>query len=875
MIKRLADRFFHWYCDPDYYPDIKGDLEELYHRNREKTVRSADWKYFFQVLGLFRPSLIKSFNQTSIINPAMFRNYFKIGTRTLLNHKLYTFINVFGLAVGLAAFLLIGEYVQFERSYDQHYENSRQIYRLSTIEIVNDQEGVKDAMTFQPAAKVIADEMPEILNHTTTYKFDEIVTRIGEQVFKEEHVISADSNFLKIFTYEILEGSKELMLAEPNAVVLTESKAKFYFGDEPALGKTIELLGSFNRPFKVTGIIEDIPDRTHYKFDMLISDKSIVDRFDYNNWNAFNYYAYLLVDSQTDFAAFKTKLREFSKKYRGDDTDLFFDPYPIHDIHLKSDYTYEPEMIGNATAVSIMMVISIFILLIAWVNYINLSTARAIERAKEVGLRKVIGAYKSQLIYQFLFESLIINTIAAVLAFFIAELSLTYFHQLTGSQILEHVWTNGSFLSNLGIFFLLGTFVSGFYPALVLSGFKPIAVLKGKFSNSRGGVVMRKGLVILQFAASIVLIAGTFIVNKQVNFMKNKDLGISIDNVVGFIMPEVDGDREEAHSKNVEVFKDELRNHSAIETVGATSNMPGGKGSDINSTSGKVRIFGLTEPFQGTVYVQYNDDHFLDVVDMQLVSGRDFDRAIKSDSSAVMVNEAFLRRLNMNDHEKALNEFIMFGDNEENEKYKIIGIIKDFNRTSLKSSVEPTLYFPSLGPPATVVELNPESYQAGLEFIEAKWKEFFPDAPLDYTFLDDRFERLYIQDIRFGEVFMIFSILAILIASLGLFGLSSFMALQRTKEVGVRKVLGASVTGIISIFYKDFILLLVISAILGVPLIYFSMNYWLENYAYRISFPWILSVFAVLIVVGFALFTVGYQTYKVARLNPADTLKYE
>jgi len=607
---------------------------------------------------------------------------------------------------------------------------------------------------------------------------------------------------------------------------------------------------------------------------MMISDKSIVDRFDYDSWNAFNYYAYLLVDSQTDFEAFKSKLRELSVKFRGEDTDLFFDPYPIHDIHLKSEYTYEPEMIGNATAVSIMMIISIFILLIAWVNYINLSTARAIERAKEVGLRKVIGAYKGQLISQFLFESLMINAIAAVLAFFIAELSLSYFHQLTGAKIIEHAWS-GDLLLNLGLFFLLGTFISGFYPALVLSGFKPIAVLKGKFSNSRSGIMMRKGLVILQFAASIVLIAGTFIVNKQVNFMKNKDLGINIDHVVGFIMPEVDEDREEAHGQNVEVFKDELRNHSAIETVGATSNVPGGKGSDINSTSGKVRIFGLTEPFQGTVYVQYNDDHFMDVVDMQLVGGRDFDRAIKSDSSAVMVNEAFLRRLNMLDPEKALNEFIMFGENEENEKYKIIGIVKDFNRTSLKSDVEPTLYFPSLGPPATIVELNAENYQAGLEFIETKWKEFFPDAPLDYTFLDDRFERLYIQDKRFGEVFMLFSILAIVIASLGLFGLSSFMAIQRTKEVGVRKVLGASVASIISIFYKDFILLLAISAFIGVPMIYFSMNYWLENYAFRISFPWILSILAVCIVVGFALFTVGYQTYQVARLNPADTLKYE
>jgi putative ABC transport system permease protein len=804
----------------------------------------------------------------------MFRNYFKIGTRNLLRHKLYTSINVIGLAIGLASFLLINEYVKFEKSYDSFFENAGQIYRLSTVQINNGVTGTKDAMTFQPAAQAIASELPEVLLQTTTVKFEEIVLKKDSEVFRENRAISADSNFLKVFSHHVLQGDAATMLNEPNSIVLTKSKARFYFDDEDPLGKTIEVLGSFGRPFKITGVIADVPDNTHYKFDMMISDKSIVDRGDYNSWNAYNYYAFLVLDKKADLSTLQEKLDMVSKKYR-EDTDLHFSLFPIQDIHLKSDYTYEPEIPGNETAVSIMMVISIFILIIAWVNYINLSTARAVERAKEVGLRKVIGAFKTQIIVQFLFESFIVNLVAAALAFFIAELALGYFHQIINTTITDHIWNDPSFMKNLLVFFAIGTFVSGFYPALVLSGFRPASVLKGKFSNSRHGIVLRKGLVVLQFATSIILIAGTFIVNKQVKFMQSKDLGISIDYVIGFYMPDVEESGREEHRNKINSFKEELRNHTAIEAVGATSNIPGGDGLDINSNSGKLRIVGITEPLLGTVYVQFNDDEFLDAVNMHLAAGRDFDRTIKSDSNAVMVNEAFLRRYNINDPDSVLNEFIMFGENEENTKYNIVGIVKDFHRTSLKSAVEPTLYFPFMDASGILVKLDPDKYQDGIAFIDTKWKELFTEAPFDYTFLDDRFARLYQQDRRFSEVFMVFSILAIVIATLGLFGLSSFMAIQRTKEVGVRKVLGASIGNIIVIFYRDFLLLLGISAIIGVPVVYYSMNFWLENYAFRISFPWVLSLLSVLIVVGFALLTVGYQTFKVAILNPANTLKYE
>ncbi len=835
----------------------------------------ARWKYLLRVLNLFRPSLIRSFPTHLLINPGMFRNYFIIGTRNLLRHKLFTTINILGLAIGLASFLLINEYIRFEESYDQFFTDSDRIYRLSTVQIVNGEVGVKDAMTYHPAPEVLKDELPEVKEATVTYKFEELTFRRRESVIQEKHVIAADSNFFKVFDYQIIQGSPESMLTEPYSLMLTESKAIFYFGEQDPLGQTLQVLGNFNRPFKVTGVIQDLPVNTHYKFDLLISDGSIRERVEQDAWNGFNYYGFVVLDQYASPLALADKLKTLSEKYLGEETTAQFELYPVQDIHLQSDYTFEAEIPGSKNAVSFLRVIALFILLIAWVNYTNLSTARAVNRAKEVGLRKVIGAHKSQLIGQFLLEALLVNMLAALIALLLSELLLPYFSQLVGKRIIPHVWNYPPFLLRLLAFFLIGTFVSGFYPALVLSGFRPVAVLKGKFRNSRSGAQLRKGLVVVQFAASVVLIAATFIVFRQVQFMQGKDRGISTDYVVGFRMPKVTQEHREAYRTQAESFGDVLRRHTAIKTVGGTSNLPGGDGSDINSNLGEVRIVGLTDRLEGTTYAQLNDEHFLDAVSMQLLAGRNFDRTRTADSLVIMVNQTFLKRFNITDPERVLYEKIQFGKDESNSKFEIIGIVKDFNRTSLKSNVEPTMYFPDYTPDNLVIKLNPEHYQQGLAYLQETWAEFFPNAPLEYSFLDDRFAALYEQDRRFGEIFGTFSGLAIFIAMLGLFGLSSFMAVQRTAEVGVRKVLGATVPSIIGIFYKDFLVLLGIAGLISLPVVYYGMNNWLQSYAYRIDFPWLLAGAALVIVVVFALLTVGYQVYKVAILDPAKTLRHE
>lgn len=876
-MKKLASRFFKCYCHPDFYTDIMGDLEELYQQNTQnKSRRFADWKFTIDVILLFRPSLMKTFGQNSIIYSSMFRNYLKISYRNLLRHKFYSFINITGLAIGLAAFLLINLYTGFERSYDTQFSDASQLYRLTTDEVTDGVLGVRDAMSWAPSGKLFKDEFTDVLDFTTTYQFrSNVVFKQNDNVRFENNIIAADSNYFKLFDYPMIQGNPLTALVEPYSIVLTESKAKSYFGDSDPLGKSIELLSGFNRPFKVTGVIPDLIGNTHYRFDIILSLKSIQSAIDNDGWNGFNYYTYLKLTKNPDFEYMKSRYADLVKTHISENTKLIFNLQPILDIHLYSDFTYEPQIHGSAEAVQFLTIIAFFVLMIGWINYVNLSTARAIDRAKEVGLRKVIGARKSQLVFQFLFESFLINLISAIAAITLAELSLPLFNSLINKTVAVHVWEAPYFMTMMILYFAIGTFLTGFYPAIVLSGFKPVVVLKGKFRNSKKGIVLRKALVVGQFAVSMILISGTFIVIQQVAYMRDKDKGFDMEHVVAFSRPSVPDGQEEIRDQKIKSLKEALTNHSSVISVGSTSNLPGGDGSDINSTSTQVQITGLTDPMAHTTYVQNIDDKFIETMNMTLLTGRNFDRKIATDTAAIIINESMMRRFGIKNPEEVINQTFRFGYSEYTD-YKIIGILKDFNRTSLKLEVEPTVY--SYRPEysrSSVVKLSDANYLEGIQLIKNTWQDFFPNSPLAIEFLDERFERLYEEDRRFGSVFTAFAILAILVAILGLFGLSSFMAVQRTKEVGVRKVLGASIAEIIGIFYKEFATLIGLSALIGAPAVYWIMNNWLDNYAYRIDFPWILIVVSLAIVLVLALFTVGYQTYRVAAIDPGKTIRYE
>ncbi len=876
-MKAYAERILRWYCKPEILEDILGDLDELHLRQRETTSRRrADRRFAWEVCLLFRRSIAKPLPFFDILTELdMLQNYLKIGFRNLLKHKFSTFIHIFGLAIGLAAFLLINRYTSFERSYDTFHTNPDNLYRLTTDNIVNGQLQVRDAMSFAPSGKVLTDDVPEITGYTTTYKLENLIIRKDAVPLEEQMVVAADSNFLRYFHYPLIAGNAETALSQPNSLVLSEEMALKYFGSTDVIGRSLEVLGRFNRSFDVTGVFAEARQNTHYKFNLLISLGSIQDQIENDEWNGFNYYTYLDIQPGADIAALEKKIEPLAEKYIGENSQLYFNLQPVTDIHLHSDFTFEPEIHGSAKAVRFLSIISIFILVIAWVNYINLSTAKAVERAREVGLRKVVGAKKQHLLGQFFLEAVLINLLGAVTALVLVQLALPYFHTLVGKTIVTSAWSDPGLLRQLALFFVIGIFAAGFYPALVLSSFRPLEVLRGRFSKSQKGQLLRKSLVVIQFAASLILIANTLIVYRQVNYLMGRDKGIDIDRVVGISNPRVSQQERDQYRIKYKAFKDELERVPGIAQVGSMSNVPGGGSSDISSNSGGARIVGLTDRVHTTIYINTIDDQATDLLDMDLLYGRSFHEDIKSDTMAVIVNEALLQKLNVPDPSKVINERLMFGENADNDKYPVVGVISNFNRSTLKNHVEPTVFFYRERSSNTLVKLGDTDLSTAMAGIENTWNSFFPNDPFNYTFLDQRFEKLYMEDRKFGWLFANFSILAIFVASMGLFGLSSFLALRRTKEIGVRKVLGASVGSIVLLFFREFLWLVLYAVIIGVPLVYFSMDPWLSGYAYRIDFPWWILVVSALTVTLFAFMTVGYQNFKVAQLNPATSIRDE
>lgn len=879
MIKKIADRLFRWYCHPDYYPDIQGDLEELYHDKKEESPRSAQYFYLIEVLRLCRPALIRPLFKNSLFNSTgMFKNYFKISFRNLVKQKVFSVINIVGLAIGLSAFLLINQYVAFEKSYDKFFTDSDRLYRLTTDQVLDGVIGTRDAMSFAPSGQALVDAVPDVINSTLTYQFRELIVRQGDQSVKETKAIAADSNYFDLFDYKILAGGDpSQMLKDPYSVVLTESRAKAYFGDENPVGQSLRMLSGFNQNFKVTGVMQDVPEFTHYKYDILVSISSFQEDVDEDGWRSFNYYTYLKLAPGTNIDELRAKFPRMYEISGEDesDTNLEFNLQALEDIHLYSDYTYEPEVHGSANTVIFLNVISFLIIIIAWVNYINLSTAKAIDRAREVGVRKAIGAHKVQLVIQFLFESFMLNILAAILAINIAQMVYPGFNELVGKDVIDSVWLNKMFLLKVFSFALMGSIVSGLYPAFVLSNFQTVTVLKGKFRNSVKGTLLRKALVVVQFTVSLILLVGTFVISQQVKYMQSADKGIDMDYVVGMSRPQHNDSNRDQMKEKYKQFKESLLNHHAIENVGFTNSLPGGELSDISSTTGEVQIVGKTSILEGTTYMQWCDERYLDAVGIRLIAGRNFDAKLASDTSAIIVNKAFLKRLGIKDFQSMINEKIQFGEIEDDRSFRLIGIMQDYNRTSLKNKVEPTSTFLNEYSTRFVVRLKPENYQDGLKYLESTYQNFFPNTPLSYSFLDERFKVLFQEDQQFGNVIATFSILAIVVASLGLFGLSAFMAINRTKEVGIRKVLGATIPQILMIFYQEFIVLIGLSAVVGIPLVYYTMDSWLNNYAYRVEFPWVFVGVAILLVVASALLTVGYQTVRVAVKNPSETLRYE
>jgi putative ABC transport system permease protein len=803
----------------------------------------------------------------------MIKNYFTTALRNLVKHKIFSLINIFGLAIGIAACLLILQYVRFELSYDDFHEKGDRIYRLQQNRYNEGKlttQWAAGAAGVGPAAK---EEIPEIEAFAKLIKTGGVIS-YNNGIFREEKMYFANDAFLPMFSYRVLKGKTDNALAEPNTAVITTSAAKKYFGDEDPLGKVISR--NKKQDFKITAVVADMPTNTHLKFDVLMSFPTYVKMTSpeaETKWDWDGFYTYVLLKSGTNPKIVKAKIAQVVDKRIGEQLKerneaVEYNLQPLPDIHLHSNYMMEAEVNGDGKAVRFLLIISIFIIVIAWINYINLSTARSLDRAKEVGVRKVVGSHRTQLIRQFLFESFVINFLAVVLAFLIVILSLPLFNALTGKEISFSLLSDKNFWVTLMAIFLSGTFLSGLYPAFILSSFKPIDVLKGNLARTEHGQWLRQTLVIIQFAASVALMVGTYSIYKQINYMRSQDLGVHIDETLVLRGPNV---TDSTYAEKLTAFKTELLRHTAIRKVSASSDVPGNK---VGWNAGGIHLVG-SDPNKSNQYRIFGIDYdFVETYGLRVLKGRNFSEQFGTDTSAVLFNEAAVELLGFTNQEEALNKKIEFwGDT-----FTIIGVVTNHHQESLREAYDAYIYrlipesdnFYSLKVQPGASNLNDI-----IKTAEMKWATFFPGNPFEYFFLDDHFQAQYKADEQFGKTFALFATLAIIVACLGLFGLASFVTTKRTKEIGIRKISGASISAILILLTRDFIKPILVAFAISTPVTYYLLVQWLQNYAFKITItPW-LFVLPALVILLIAIATISTQTIKAASANPVKNLRTE
>jgi putative ABC transport system permease protein len=802
----------------------------------------------------------------------MFREYFLIAYRNITKHKFYSSINLLGLATGTAACLLILHYVHYELSYEDFHEKAEQIYRLTLDSYKDGELQVQDAEMYPLAGPELKEQMPEVLDFVRLHDQQGLVVGTEKYRESEDRMYYTDPSVFSIFSLLLTQGDPTTALDEPFEMVISESKAKQYFGTTEVLGNNLDLygLGNEQKVAKITGVMKDLPPNTHLKIDFMLSYISLRDEaIDYSiGWNGNNEFTYLLMDPRTDLSEFRQKLDVLAASLEDKMDEERFNVQPIGDIHLYSNKTYEPEANGNANTVYFLSVIALFILIIAWVNYINLATARSVERAKEVGVKKAVGCSRSQLIRQFLFESFSINVLAMILAVMIVYLSFAAFREISGQPLSIRLFTDSYFILIIVTLLLVGTLLSGLYPALVLSSFRPVAVMKGKLRNTTHGRWLRQGLVVFQFLASVVLIVGTFTVYQQLEYMQEQELGIDTEQVMVVKMPlELQYDPEIA--TKLTSLQQEWKRLSSVEQVAGAESVPG-TGYTLLSSSMGIRTEGQDESGNNFTYYHYAiDDGLINTLGIKLLAGQNFRPGVSNEQKAIL-NEEAIRLLGFKSPEEAVGQKITFDS-----VTTIIGVVQDYNFLSLKDPVIPFIHWYSELNAHQYIRLGTQNLPETIGQIEATFESIFPGSTLSYFFLDDKFNQQYQAEARFGQVFGLFAGLAILVACLGLLGLSSYTSIQRTKEIGIRKALGASVSHIILLLTKSYFRLILIALLIAIPVANYVMSEWLEQFAYRIGIHWWLFIIPGLLVVFIALLAVSGQTLKSARANPVKALRYE
>lgn len=804
----------------------------------------------------------------------MLKNYFKIAFRNLIKQKLFSFINIFGLATGITCSILIILFVNYEKSYDQFNEKADRTYRIAVSALIGNtkiDQTYSSAITF----KKLLQDFPEIETGVKFLGFDERTpVYINNKIFYESNIYAVDSTFYDVFSVPLLYGNPKTALIEPNSIVLSRSAALKYFGKTDVIGKIITFNISDERgfvDFKVSGVSENMPANSHFHYSMLISLNSFPEMINSQEWTYNNFISYIVLKEGTSKNQFEVKLKDFTRKYMGGKK---FDEWvakgnywkyylqPVTDIHLNSDLNGEFEPNGSGTYVNIFSLISIFILLIACINFMNLSTARSSLRAKEVGLRKVVGSGKNRLILQFLFESILLSYLALGIALIMVEILLPYYRNFVNRPVTMSYFGNINIILLLLLFGFLVGVISGSYPAFVLSSFKPITILKNNAIQKSNRFNFRNILVVVQFAISIFLIAGTMVIYRQLQYLQNKNLGFEKEQVVVVKNPDT-------IKKNIQPFKQALYSYNNIVNVSGSSSLPGTQFSNIG-----FGAEGVDHAF--TLNLCVCDYNFQKTLKLEILKGRFFSKEFPTDSSAIILNQKAVDLLGWsNPIGKKINNW-----SKNRGNFHVIGVVKNFHYESLHQQIRPMALFYIGGYYKQIesyisIRVKTGDLSKTIKFVESKWNEFTHGAPFEYSFLNDDFNSLYNNEKQTEQLFLIFSFLAIFIACLGLLGLASYLAELRTKEIGIRKVLGASISRIVFSMSREFVKWVVFANIVAWPIAYYFINNWLQSFAYRTNISLWIFVLSGGIALLVALTTVIFQAVKAAIANPVNSLKYE
>ena len=860
-------------CPTELEEEIQGDLEEIYQYRRTKYSRFvSDLIHLWEVISTIKLRFIIEKTHSTLNyqkdHTAMISNYFKIAYRNIFKHKAYSFINISGLAIGLTCFMLIFLWIRDEVSYDSFHENSDRIAKIGMTWVFGETQ-IPTARATTVAGPGLKQGIPYVEEYVRLKKNSAKESRVNVdgQDFHESMFFFADSAFFDVFSFKLLHGNPDEALTKPNSVILTKSTAEKYFKNINVVGNTIAV-GSDQQIYQVTGIVDDLPKNSHIQFDLLASFSSLPEA-NTMAWNRSAYHTYLLLRNSSQINLLQEDIdREVSEYFGGRDAQPFLTAIPFNDVYLKSPFNGEIIPGGDIRYVYIFSGIAFLIVIIACINYMNLATARASDRAKEVGMRKTLGAYRNQLVGQFMGETIFITLIGLFISVIAVNYLTPFFNDLTGKELSLNWFENYTLLILLASIGLGVSFLSGSYPAFILSKFEPARVLKGSHKSSGSGAWLRKGLVVIQFCISIILIVSTLVIYEQLDFIQNKKLGYTKEQVLTLSI-----DKPEDSGTSLETLKQEMMNIDGISQVSFASHLP------IQGVGARTFNKGQTEETRQIVNTMEIDEDFLSTMEINLLAGNNIEPgSARGERMSLIINEAAAELFGWAP-EEAVDQELRSRAYGQNSFGKIYGVVENFNYETLHKSVEPLILVNYEGFSYTSLKLfarvETEDLAGLIPVIENTVSAVLPESFFTYSFLDDEFNNIYNSEQQTGTLFSVFATIAIFIACLGLFGLASYTAVQRSKEIGIRKVLGATVTNIVLLISYDFAKLIIVAIGISLPISWLIMNRWLDEFAYQIQIGWQILLLGSVITVFIAWITIGYQSVSAARVNPIKNLKSE